>query len=139
MSIVAQKPSKAASFCEKAKQCMRSNDFIKAMAYLNQATAKDPNYPDIYIMKGDIFNFTLHSDSAMVNYQRAIDLIGDPDPMLYYIAGNEGAKCGEYEYALNTLHHFLQTGLQYSDVLPEAQKTIANCKFAIEAKKNPMR
>ena len=134
----AQKSSKAAPLCEKAKKAMQLQDFPKAIDYLNQAQSKDPDYADIYIMKGDIFNFTLRSDSAMVNYQRAIDLIGDPDPMLYYIAGNEGAKCGEYEYALKTLQHFLQTGLQYSDVLPEVQKTITNCKFAIEAKKNPM-
>lgn len=133
----AQKSSKAAALCEKAKQAMQANDFIKAMGYLNQAQAKDPTYPDTYIIKGDIFNFNLVSDSAMVCYQRAIDLIGDPDPILYYIAGNEGAKCGAYEYALNTLQLFLQKGLQYSDVLPEAQKTIANCRFAIEAMKQP--
>lgn len=137
LSIVAQKPSKAAPLCEKAGKAIQIQDFIKAMDYLNQAQSKDPNYPDIYIMKGDIFNFTLLSDSAMRNYQRAIDLIGDPDPMLYYIAGNEGAKCGAYEYALKTLQLFLQKGIQYPEVLPEAQKTIANCKFAIESKKNP--
>ena len=99
----AQKSSKAAPLCEKAKKAMQLQDFTKAMSYLNQAQSKDPDYADIYIMKGDIFNFTLRSDSAMVNYQRAIDLIGDPDPMLYYIAGNEGAKCGDYQYALKTL------------------------------------
>lgn len=138
MITSAQKGSKAAPLCEKAKQCLKSNDFDKALTYLYQAQAKDPYFSDIYIMKGDIFNFRLQSDSAMLNYQRAIDLIGDPDPMLYFIAGNEGAKCGAYEYALNTLQLFLQKGLQYSSVHPEAQKTIANCKFAIEAIKHPM-
>ena len=133
----AQKSSKAAPLCEKAKKAMQLQDFTKAMGYLNQAQAKDPNYADIYIMKGDIFNFTLLSDSAMKNYQRAIDLIGDPDPMLYYIAGNEGAKCGAYEYALKSLQLFLQKGIQYPEILPDAQKTIANCKFAIESMKNP--
>lgn len=137
MRLYAQKGSKAAPLCEKAKVAMQSNDFEKAMKLLNQAMAKDPNYSDIYIMKGDIFNFNLLSDSAMACYQRAIELIGDPDPMLYFIAGNEGAKCGAYEYALKTLQLFLQKGLQYSDVLPEAQKIIANCQFAIEAMKHP--
>lgn len=135
--MYAQKGSKAAALCAKAEQAMQSQDFGKAMNLLDQAQAKDPNYADIYILKGDIYNFQLRSDSAMVCYQRAIDLIGDPDPMLYYIAGNEGAKCGAYEYALNTLQIFLQRGLQYPDVLPEAQKTVANCKFAIEAMKHP--
>lgn len=133
----AQKTSKAAPLCEKAGKAMQSQDFVKAMDYLNQAQLKDPNYPDIYIMKGDVFNFNLMSDSAMLNYQRAIDLIGEPDPMLYYIAGNEGAKCGAYEYALKTLQLFMQKGIQYSEILPDAQKTIANCKFAIESMKNP--
>ena len=137
MITTAQKPSKAAALCEKAGQAMNNQDFDKAMGYLNQAQAKDPNYADLYIMKGDIYNFRLQSDSAMRCYQRAIDLIGEPDPMLYFIAGNEGAKCGAYEYALKTLQLFLQKGLQYSDVLPEAQRTIANCQFAIEAVKHP--
>ena len=109
----AQKTSKAVPLCEKAGKAMQSQDFVKAMDYLNQAQLKDPNYPDIYIMKGDVFNFNLMSDSAMLNYQRAIDLIGEPDPMLYYIAGNEGAKCGAYEYALKTLQLFMQKGIQY--------------------------
>lgn len=133
----AQKPSKAASLCEKAKQCFKSNDLDKALSFLYQAQAKDPNFAELYIMKADIFNFRLQSDSAMRNYQRAIELIGDPDPMLYYIAGNEGAKCGAYEYASKTLQLFLQKGLQYSDVLPDAQKTLNNCKFALESMKNP--
>ena len=59
LSIVAQKPSKAAPLCEKANKAMQSQDFIKAMDYLNQAQLKDPNYPDVYIMKGDVFNFNL--------------------------------------------------------------------------------
>ena len=138
MDALAQKGSKAAPLCEKAKQCLKASDFDKALKYLYQAQAKDPNFSDLYIMKGDIFNFRLQSDSAMRNYQRAIELIGDPDPMLYYIAGNEGAKCGAYEYALNTLQLFLQKGLQYSDVHPDAQKTIANCRFAMEAMQHPM-
>jgi outer membrane protein OmpA-like peptidoglycan-associated protein len=135
--LFAQKTSKAVPLCEKAGQAMNIQDFDKAMKYLDQAQAKDPNYPDLYIMKGDIYNFRLQSDSAMRCYQRAIDLIGEPDPMLYYIAGNEGAKCGAYEYALRTLETFLQRGLQYADVLSDAQKTIANCRFAIEAMKSP--
>ena len=138
VEVPAQKSSKAAPLCEKAKQCLKANDFDKALKYLYQAQSKDPNFSDIYIMKGDIFNFRLQSDSAMHNYQRAIELIGDPDPMLYYIAGNEGAKCGSYEYALNNLQLFLQKGLQYSDVHPDAQRIIANCRFAIDAMQHPM-
>lgn len=135
--LSAQKVSKAAQLCEKAKHCMQARDFDKAMSFLKQAQQKDPLFSDIYIMKGDIYNFNLKPDSAMANYQRAIEIIGDPDPMLYYIAANEGAKSGNYEYALKTMELFLHKGIQYSDVLPDAQKTVNNCRFAVEAMKNP--
>ena len=39
----AQKTSKAAPLCDKAKQCLKTNDFQKALTYLNQAQTKDPN------------------------------------------------------------------------------------------------
>lgn len=64
----AQKTSKAAPLCDKAKQCLKVNDFDKALRYLDQAQLKDPNYADVYIMKGDIYNIQLRSDSAYKNY-----------------------------------------------------------------------
>ena len=79
-SLMAQKPSKAASMCAKAQQLINSQQFDKALVLLNQAKAKDPSYSDIYIMMGDIYNFTLKSDSAFRCYTKAIELIGEPDP-----------------------------------------------------------
>ena len=138
-SLMAQKPSKAASLCAKAQQFINGQQFDKALALLNQARVKDPSYSDIYIMMGDIYNFTLESDSAFQCYTKAIELIGEPDPLLYYIAANEGAKCQRYDKALGLYEKFMQKGLQYTDVLSEAQKGMANCQFAIEAMANPVR
>ncbi len=136
--VSAQKQSKAAGLCAKAEQMINSHDFEKALTLLNQAKAKDPNYPDTYILMGDVYNFTLKSDSAVKCYNKAIELIGEPDPLLYYIAANEGMKCGQYENALKNFEVFMLKGLQYTDVLADAQKGIANCKFAIESVKNPV-
>lgn len=138
-SLMAQKPSKAASMCAKAQQLINSQQFDKALVLLNQAKAKDPSYSDIYIMMGDIYNFTLKSDSAFRCYTKAIELIGEPDPLLYYIAANEGAKCQQYEKALSCYEKFMQKGLQYTDVLSDAQKGMANCQFAIKAMASPVR
>lgn len=139
VSVSAQKSSKAASLCQKAEQMINEHNFEKALNLLSQAKAKDPSYPDTYILMGDIFNFTLNSDSAMKCYNHAIELIGEPDPLLYYIAANEGSKCGQYENALHNYQTFMLKGLQYTDVLADAQKGIANCQFAIEAMKNPVK
>lgn len=135
---MAQKSSKAAAICQKAEQCINARDFDKALTLLRQAKLKDPSYADTYVLMGDVFNFTLMSDSALKCYNRAIDLIGNPDPMLYFIAAGEGVKCGQYENALKNYENFMLKGLQYTDVLADAQKAIANCKFAIEAMKHPV-
>ncbi len=139
LPVFAQKTPKVASLCLKAQHCINDHDFEKALALLNQAEQKDPTYPDTYILKGDLFNFTLKSDSAAKCYNKAIELLGDPDPMLYYIAANENAKCAQYETALHNYELFLKKGIQYTDVLSDAQKGVANCRFGIEAMKHPVK
>ncbi len=133
---LAQKQSKAVNLCRKAEQMINSRNFEQAIVLLNQAKSKDPSYPDVYILLGDVYNFTLRSDSAVLCYNRAIELIGEPDPLLYFIAASEGMKCGQYENALHNYETFMLKGLQYTDVLSDAQKGMANCKFALEAMKN---
>lgn len=135
----AQKNSKAAALCKKAEQCVNEHNFEKALALLKQAEQKDPQYPDTYIIMGDVYNFSLQSDSAVKCYNKAIALIGDPDPMLYFIAANEGAKCAQYRDALRNYELFMQKGLQYTEVLSEAQRGIANCRFGIEAMEHPVK
>lgn len=103
---------------------INERNFDKALSLLAQAKSKDPSFPDTYILMGDIYNFTLKSDSAMNCYNKAIDLIGEPDPLLYYIAANEGSKCGQYENALHNYELFMAKGLQYTDVLSDAQRVL---------------
>lgn len=134
----AQKNSKVVGLCKKAEELINQRDFEKALSVLKQAKAKDPTYSDTYILLGDLYNFTLQSDSAESCYNKAIELIGNPDPMLYYIAASEGVKCGRYENALHNFEIFMQNGIQYTDVLTDAQKGMANCKFAIEAMQHPV-
>lgn len=139
LKVHAQKTSKVASLCAKAEQAINNRDFEKALIYLKQAVQKDNTFSDAYILMGDVYNFSLQSDSAVRCYNKAIELIGDPDPMLYFIAANEGAKCGQYRDALKNYELFMQKGLQYTDVLADAQKGMANCKFGIEAMSHPVK
>lgn len=135
----AQKVSKAVALCNKAQQFINTRDFAKAMSVLKQAQQKDPTYADTYILMGDLYNFTLNSDSAALCYNKAIALIGDPDPMLYFITANEEVKCSKYAEALKNYELFLLKGVQYTEVLSDAQKGVSNCKFAIEAMKKPVK
>lgn len=139
INVVAQKSSKAAALCKKAEQCINAHDFDKALTLLRQAELKDPQFADLYIMMGDVFNFTLHPDSSVKCYNKAIELLQNPDPMLYYIAANEGAKCAQYEMALRNYEIFLRDGVQYTEVLADAQKGMANCKFGINAMAHPVK
>lgn len=137
--VWAQKPSKTASMCAKAEQAIQNRDFDKALLLLKQVIQKDNTNSDAYIMLGDVYNFSLKSDSAFKCYSRAIELLGEPDPMLYFIAGNEGAKSGQFQEAIYYYELFMQKGLQYTDVLADAQKGMANCQFGIEAMKHPVK
>lgn len=139
MDTFAQKPSKVANLCAKAQQLINNRDFDKALVLLKQAKSKDPSYADTYILMGDIYNFTLNSDSAVSCYNKAIELIGNPNPMLYFIAANEGLKCGQYQNALKNFEVFMEKGLEYTDILSDAQKGMANCRFAMDAIQNPVK
>ena len=139
LSLCAQKSSKSAALCKKAETLINERSFDKAHTLLRQAISKDPSFPDSYILLGDLYNFTLRSDSAAKCYNKAIELLGEPDPMLYFIAANESAKCGQYGDALRNYEHFLQKGVQYTDILPDAQKGIANCRFGLEAIQHPVK
>ena len=111
-AVAQSKPnSKVVALCKKADQYINQHNFEKAMDCLKQAKQKDSSYSDIYVLMGDIYNFTLHADSAVACYNKAISLIGEPDPMLYCIAGNEGVKCGQYDNALHNYELFLKKGL----------------------------
>lgn len=139
VSLFAQKNSKAASLCKKAELYINEHNFDKALALLKQAEQKDPQYADLYIMRGDVYNFSLKSDSAFKCYSKAIELLVNPDPMLYFITANEGAKCAKYRDALRYYEIFMREGVQYTEVLADAQKGMANCRFGIDAMEHPVK
>ena len=123
---------------DKAKDAIAEKSYDKATQYLQKIMAIDPTYPDAYIMQGDVYNFTLKSEAAADNYNKAISLTKDPKPILYFITAEEELKCGRYESAYNHYTTYLDKSYGNTSLLKEVEKGLATSKFGMEAVKNPV-
>ena len=88
---------KVVDLCKKAKHEINERNFDKAQSYLKKAKKIDSTFADIYIIEGDIYNFSLESKKAVECYNKAIRLAKDPKPILFYITANEEWKAAMYQ------------------------------------------
>lgn len=139
LNINAQNDNKKViELCKKAKTELNAKNFDKAANYLQKAKKVDSTFADIYVIQGDLFNFTLKSSDAADSYNKAISLNPKLKPILYFITAEEEIKCGRYESALSHYNIYLDKTLPQCPLLKEVNKGLQICEFAIEAMKNPM-
>ena len=55
---------KVVDLCKKAKHEINTRNFDKAQSYLKKAKKIDSTFADIYIIEGDIYNFSLESKKS---------------------------------------------------------------------------
>lgn len=129
---------KVVDLCRKAKEELNTKNFEKAESYLKKAKKIDSTFADIYVLQGDIYNFSLKSDLAADNYEKAIGLSQNPKPVLYFITAEEEVKCARYARAKVNYLTYLEKIDNQSPLLKEVDKGLKTCEFAIEAMKNPV-
>lgn len=132
---------KVVDLCKKAKHELNNKNFSKAESYLLKAKKIDSTFADIYVIQGDMYNFSLESKKAVQCYNKAIHFAKNPKPILYFITAQEEAKAGLYESSLEHYNTYLEKIEKEStdyNLLIETQRGIENCKFAIEAMKHPV-
>ncbi len=130
---------KVIDLCKKAKHELNAKNFKKAESYLVKAKKIDSTFADIYVIQGDMFNFTLKSAEAVKSYNKAIQLAIDPKPLLFFITASEEMKIGEYESALTHYNIYLDKTLPDCPLIKETMKGIQDCEFSIEALKHPVK
>lgn len=139
LNINAQNDNKKViELCKKAKTELNAKNFDKAANYLQKAKKVDSTFADIYVIQGDMYNFTLKSSDAADSYNKAISLNPKLKPILYFITAEEEMKCGRYESAQSHYNTYLDKTLPQCPLLKEVNKALQICEFAIEAMKNPM-
>ena len=129
---------KVVDLCKKAKHELNNKNFKKAETYLAKAQKIDSTFADIYVIRGDMYNFSLESEKAVACYNKAISMAKNPKPLLFYITAEEEAKAGLYEAALAHYNTYIEKVSVDGPLAEETQRGINNCKFAIEAMKHPV-
>ena len=129
---------KVVDLCKKAKVELNNKNFKKVENYLAKAKKIDSTFTDIYVIQGDMYNFTLKSALAADCYNKAIHYAKNPKPLLYFITAEEEVKVGRYESARDHYNTYLDKTLPNCPLLKETHKGLETCEFAINAIKNPV-
>jgi outer membrane protein OmpA-like peptidoglycan-associated protein/tetratricopeptide (TPR) repeat protein len=129
---------KVVDLCKKAKHELNQQNFDKAESYLNKAKKIDSTFADIYVIEGDMYNFSLKSDLSVKSYNKAIRLAKDPKPILFFVTAEEEVRAGLYSQALDHYEEYLKRNTD-NLLLKETDRGIKTCEFAIEAIANPVK
>ena len=73
---------------EKASDSYQKNNLWKSIMYCDEAIKEDSNFLLPYILKADVLSDLGNWDKATENYEKAIELSPEFDPMLIYFTGN---------------------------------------------------
>ncbi|MDL2312530.1 OmpA family protein [Bacteroidales bacterium OttesenSCG-928-B11] len=130
---------KVLDLVNKAKTCINQHEFDKAEKYLEKIFNIDDTYAEAYLLQGDIYNVTLKSGKAADCYNKAISLMKNPKPLLYFIAASEELKVGRYESAQKNLQTYLdKVSKPDPQIAKEVKRGLENCEFGIWALQNPV-
>ena len=130
--------SKVVDLCKKAKTELNAKNFKKVESYLSKAKNFDSTFADIYVIQGDMYNFSLKSAQAADSYNKAIQYAKNPKPLLYFITAEEEVKVGRYEDAKRHYNIYLDKTLPNCPLMKQTHKGLETCEFAINAMKNPV-
>lgn len=123
---------------DKAKEHIKKQQFDEATKCLSKIFEMDDTFADAYLLQADIYNVTLQSAKAADYYNKAISLMPNPRPILYFITATEELKVARYEAAQKNLQIYLSKAKPDPLIEKEIQRGLENCTFGIEALKNPV-
>ena len=129
---------KVIDLCKKAKKELNEKNFKKVESYLEKAKKIDSTVADIYVIQGDMYNFSLKSSQAADSYNKALQYAKNPKPLLYFITAEEEMKVGRYEDAQRHYNTYLDKTLPNCPLMKETHKGLETCEFAINAMQNPV-
>lgn len=129
---------KAISLFESALKSYNSRDDKSAIADLNKAIEKDPNFIEPHFLLAQIFTEANQKQQAINEYVNALQINPKFDKKTFFNLANLEFSLGKYEDAKKDYEAYLKYQVINPDAKDIAEHNLANCNFAIDAKKNPV-
>lgn len=135
-SVAAQKPvsgdKKAELNFQKAMDAYRAKEYDKAIGWLDKAAEYDASFPELYLLKADVF-FKKGDDASEVYFiEKALTIDSVRYASYYNRLGDYYYGRGDYQRALHGFRNYLaKDKKQYK--ASSARKKLRNCEFAIDA------
>ena len=123
---------------ETASYLLDLNNFDEAKTELLNAVKQDDEFIEAYLLLADVYRVTFDNVKAKEYYKEAFKINPNFAPDRYYYFAETELKTGDYEAAL--LHYTLyrEKGKPNLERIELTEKYISDCKFAINAVKNPV-
>lgn len=117
---------------------LSNNQSDKAIIEFKRATELDTNFLAAFQQLGDIYRKIGNYSEATLNYN--IILKADPDfyPLTYYYLAESELNTGDYQNALKHFEKYLTIDGISTSSKEKSEKYIIDCKFSLEAIKNPV-
>ncbi|MFL5763041.1 MAG: OmpA family protein [Bacteroidia bacterium] len=129
---------KAVSSFQNAEKLYQSGKDADAEKELQKAIEKDPNFIEPHLMYAEIWQSRNQPEKAIDEYIKAISINPNFNLGNFYNLGNLELDLGRYEDAKKDYERFLKKPHKNPDAQDIAERSIANCDFAINAMKNPV-
>lgn len=130
---------RAEKYYEEARQYLKRSQFREAMAPLQDALDKDPNFIEVWLAIGSA-NYRLGRDSlTLAALNKALEI--DPDYSksiyAYFLIGEIYFKQSNYEESKAYLAHYLSREGTDLKKRQQAEVMVDNCQYAIKAMSAP--
>lgn len=128
---------KAQKSFDKARTALKENKLEAALMHLDKALEIDDTYKEAWSMQGDIYFSIDEKEKAEVSYKNAVD--NGARSFVRYKLGVTQRENMHYEDAEKTFSEYLDQGNIKPEIEVKVKKFIADCRFAKEAIKNPVK
>lgn len=120
----------------KAQQFFISNEFKNAISEAEKVLKTDPSFAGAALLLSDIYH-DMDSTAQEIKYLEHARQYSE-NPIIFVRLGEAFYRSGEYLQALENFENYIQKGVAAEKRKNEIERKMGNCRFAVEAIKNPV-
>lgn len=131
-------PEKAQKQYSKALRSLNANDFDGAVKSLKKTVKKYPAYDKALLTLADLLQSQRKSDEALIYYNQLMEVSPGFSYKPWLTKGKKALEKGDYQEGVVFFEQLLALTKPPKNIELDAQLYLAQCLYAIEAKKSPV-